>query len=231
MVALSAMGQKWISFQDFGDKQLRPAVRRSMSLLGGNGPPILLLHRYPQTHIEWRKIAPDLSKDYTLVMPDLRGYGGSGKPPVGDNHINYSKRAMASDQLEVMEKLRFRQFALVSDDRGSRVAHRLTLDHPGRITKLVMMDICPTHYMYKTADREMASAYYHWFFLIQPAPIPETLIGRSVDEVLKILIGSVMPNGIESEAYAEYRCCFSDPATIHASCEDYRAAASIRPPA
>ena len=198
-----------------------------MSLLGGNGPPILLLHRYPQTHIEWRKIAPDLSKDYTLVMPDLRGYGDSGKPPAGDNHINYSKRAMALDQVEVMEKLGFRQFALVSHDRGSRVAHRLTLDHPGRVTRLVMMDICPTHYMYKTADREMAFAYYHWFFLIQPAPFPETLIGRSIDEVLKLLMESVMPNGIESEAYAEYRRCFSDPATIHASCEDYRAAASI----
>jgi haloacetate dehalogenase len=180
---------------------------------GGNGPPLLLLHGYPQTHIEWRKMAPDLSRNYTLVMPDLRGYGDSGKPPAGDKHINYSKRSMALDQVEVMEKLGFRQFALVSHDRGSRVAHRLVLDHPDCVTKLVMMDICPTHYMYKTADREMASAYYHWFFLIQPEPFPETLIGRSVDEVLKHLMGAVMPKGIEPEAYAEYRRCFSDPAT------------------
>lgn len=194
---------------------------------GGNGPPLLLLHGYPQTHIEWRKMAPDLARNYTLVMPDLRGYGDSGKPPAGENHNNYSKRSMALDQVEVMEKLGFRQFALVSHDRGSRVAHRLVLDHSDRVTKLVMMDICPTHYMYRTADREMASAYYHWFFLIQPEPFPETLIGRSVDEVLTHLMGSVMPKGIEPEAYAEYRRCFSDPATIHAACEDYRAAASI----
>jgi haloacetate dehalogenase len=194
---------------------------------GGSGPPLLLLHGYPQTHIEWRKMAPDLARNYTLVMPDLRGYGDSGKPAAGDNHINYSKRFMALDQVEVMEKLGFRQFALVSHDRGSRAAHRLVLDHPDRVTKLVLMDICPTHYMYKTADREMASAYYHWFFLIQPEPFPETLIERSVDEVLKHLMGSVMPKAIEPEAYAEYRRCFSDPATIHAACEDYRAAASI----
>ena len=194
---------------------------------GGNGPPLLLLHGYPQTHIEWRKLAPVLSASYTLVMPDLRGYGDSGKPPEGENHINYSKRAMALDQVEVMERLGFRQFAVVSHDRGSRVAHRLALDHPERVSKLVIMDICPTLHMYKTADREMATAYYHWFFLIQPAPFPETLIGRSVDEVLKLLMGPVMPKGIEPEAYSEYRRCFSDPATVHAACEDYRAAASI----
>ena len=194
---------------------------------GGNGPPLLLLHGYPQTHIEWRKIAPELAKHFTLVMPDLRGYGDSGKPPAGDNHVNYAKRAMALDQVEVMEALGFRQFALVGHDRGARVAHRLTLDHPDRVTRLVMMDICPTHYMYRTADREFASGYYHWFFLIQPAPFPETLIGRSVDEVLTQFMGSVMPNGIEPAAYAEYRRCFGNPATIHATCEDYRAAASI----
>ena len=194
---------------------------------GGSGPPLLLLHGYPQTHIEWRKIAPELAKHFTLVMPDLRGYGDSGKPPAGDNHINYAKRAMALDQIEVMEALGFRQFALVGHDRGARVAHRLTLDHPDRVTRLVMMDICPTHYMYRTADREFASGYYHWFFLIQPAPFPETLIGRSVDEVLTQFMGSVMPNGIEPAAYAEYRRCFGNPATIHATCEDYRAAASI----
>ena len=194
---------------------------------GGSGPPLLLLHGYPQTHIEWRKIAPELAKHFTLVMPDLRGYGDSGKPPAGDNHINYAKRAMALDQVEVMEALGFRQFTLVGHDRGARVAHRLTLDHPDRVTRLVMMDICPTHYMYRTADREFASGYYHWFFLIQPAPFPETLIGRSVDEVLTQFMGSVMPNGIEPAAYAEYRRCFGNPATIHATCEDYRAAASI----
>jgi haloacetate dehalogenase len=196
-------------------------------LVGGNGPPVLLLHGYPQTHIEWRKIAPEFAKNYTLIMPDLRGYGDSGKPPGGDDHVNYSKRTMALDQVEVMEKLGFKQFAMVGHDRGARVAHRLALDHSERLTKLVLMDICPTHFMYKTADRQLASTYFHWFFLIQPAPFPETLIGSNVDAMLKFFMGPLMPKSIEPEAYAEYRRCFSDPAAIHASCEDYRAAATI----
>ena len=196
-------------------------------LAGGNGPAVLLLHGYPQTHLEWRKVAPELAKSYTLVMPDLRGYGDSGKPSGGDNHVNYSKRAMALDQVEVMEKLGFERFAVVGHDRGARVAYRLALDHSDRLTKLVLMDICPTDYMFKTADRQLASAYFHWFFLIQHAPFPETLIGNNVDVVLKLFIGPVMPNFIEPEAYAEYRRCFSDPATIHATCEDYRAGATI----
>lgn len=196
-------------------------------LVGGNGPPILLLHGYPQTHVEWRKIAPQLAANYTVVIPDLRGYGDSGKPADGDNHINYSKRAMALDQVEVMEQLGFKQFTMVSHDRGARVGHRLALDHADRLTKLVMMDIVPTYYMYKTTDRQFASAYFHWFFLILPAPFPETLIGNNVDTVLKLFMGSAMPKYIEPEAYVEYRRCFSDPAAIHASCEDYRAAASI----
>src|SRR5260370_12254977 len=143
-------------------------------LVGGDGPPVLLLHGYPQTHVEWRKIAPELAKNHALVIPDLRGYGDSGKPPDGDNHINYSKRAMALDQVEVMEKLGFRQFAMVSHDRGRHVGHRLALDYPDRLTKLVMMDICPTHYMYETVDRQFASAYFHWFFLTLAAPFPDT---------------------------------------------------------
>ena len=196
-------------------------------LAGGSGPPVLLLHGYPQTHLEWRKIVPELAKSYTLVAPDLRGYGDSGKPTGGDNHVNYSKRAMALDQVEVMEKLGFKQFAVVSHDRGARVAHRLALDHSDRLIKVVLMDICPTHYIYKTADRQLATSYFHRFFLIQPAPFPETLIGNNVDAVLKQFMGPVMPQSIEPEAYAEYRRCFSDPATIHASCEDYRAAATI----
>jgi haloacetate dehalogenase len=196
-------------------------------LVGGDGTPVLLLHGYPQTHVEWRKIAPELAKSYTVVLPDLRGYGDSSKPPDGENHINYSKRAMAQDQVEVMDKLGFRRFAMVSHDRGSRVGHRLALDHPDRLTRLVTMDICPTHHMYKTADRQFATAYFHWFFLIQAAPFPEALIGNSIDAFLKIFMGSVMPKSIEPDAYAEYRRCFSDPATIHATCEDYRAAATI----
>jgi haloacetate dehalogenase len=214
-------------FPGFRRENVQTSGTKINVLVGGDGPPVLLLHGYPQTHVEWRKLAPELAKNHTLVIPDLRGYGDSGKPSDGDNHFNYSKRAMALDQVEVMEKLGFRQFAMVGHDRGARVGHRLALDHPDRLTKLVLMDICPTQYMYKTADREFATAYYHWFFLIQPDPFPETLIGNNVDAVLKLFMGPVMPKFIEPDAYAEYRRCFSDPATIHASCEDYRAAASI----
>jgi haloacetate dehalogenase len=196
-------------------------------LVGGDGPPVLLLHGYPQTHVEWRKIAPEPAKNHTLVIPDLRGYGDSGKPVGGENHINYSKRAMALDQVEIMEKVGFNRFAMVGHDRGARVGHRLALDHPDRLTKLVMMDICPTHYMYKTTDQQFASVYFHWFFLIQAVPFPETLIGNNIDAFLINFFGPVMPESIEPKAYAEYRRCFSDPATIHATCEDYRAAATI----
>jgi haloacetate dehalogenase len=226
-LAQAATGSPVNFFPGFRRQMVETSGTTINVLVGGDGPPILLLHGYPQTHVEWRKIAPELAKSHTLVITDLRGYGDSGKPPAGDNHINYSKRAMALDQVEVMEKIGFKQFALVSHDRGSRVGHRLALDHPDRLTKLVMIDICPTYYMYKTADRQFASAYFHWFFLIQPAPFPETLIGNNVDTVLKLMMGQVMPKFIEPDAYAEYQRCFADPATIHGSCEDYRAAASI----
>jgi haloacetate dehalogenase len=195
--------------------------------IGGSGPPLLLLHGYPQTHIEWRKIAPELARTFTVVMPDLRGYGDSGKPADGENHVNYSKRAMALDQAEVMTALGFDRFAFVGHDRGARVGHRLALDHPDRVTKLALLDICPTLHMYNTTNRLFASFYYHWFFLIQPAPFPETLIGNNVEATLKQFMGAVMPAAIEPEAFAEYLRCFSDPAMIHASCEDYRAAATI----
>src|SRR4029453_13562301 len=173
-------------------------------VVGGNGPPVLLLHGYPQTHVEWRKIAPELAKNYTSVIPDLRGYGDSSKPPGGDKHVNYSKRALALDQVEVMEKLGFKQVAMPIDDRGARVRHRLALGHPDRLTKLVMIDILPTHFMYKTADGQFASAYFHWFFLILPAPFPETLIGNNVDAFLKVFMGPVMPKSIEPDAYEKY---------------------------
>jgi haloacetate dehalogenase len=194
-------------------------------LTGGQGPPLLLLHGYPQTHLEWRKVAPELARDFTLVMPDLRGYGDSAKPEGGDGHVNYSKRAMALDQVEVMSALGFDEFALVGHDRGARVSHRLALDHPDRVTKLALLDICPTLHMYNTANRAFATIYFHWFFLIQPEPLPERLIGGDPEAVLTQFMGAVA--GIEPEAFGEYLRCFSDPATIHATCEDYRAAATI----
>jgi haloacetate dehalogenase len=194
---------------------------------GGQGPPVLLLHGYPQTHILWHKIAPQLAVEFSLVIPDLRGYGDSSKPADGENHYNYSKRAMALDQVEVMRHFGFEKFAVVGHDRGGRVAHRMALDHPDRVTKLAVLDIVPTYKLFHSVGKQFATAYYHWFFLIQPAPFPETLLGNNVEFFLRRDFERSIPNAVTPEAFAEYLRCFSNPATIHASCEDYRAAASI----
>jgi haloacetate dehalogenase len=199
------------------------------AVCGGKGPPVLLLHGYPQTLVMWHLAAPRLAESFTVVATDLRGYGDSSKPEGGANHAAYSKRAMAADQVEVMEALGFGSFAAVGHDRGGRVAHRMALDYPERVTKLAVLDIVPTHYVFVTADKELATAYYHWFFLIQPYDLPERLIGADPDYFLGKKLGG-WGTGIEMfvpEAYAEYERCFSDPKTIHASCEDYRAAATI----
>lgn len=196
---------------------------------GGTGPPVLLLHGYPQTHCIWHRIAPRLAKKYTVVATDLRGYGDSSKPAGLPDHSNYSKRAMALDQVEAMQVLGHGQFYLVGHDRGGRVAHRLALDHPQRVKKLAVLDISPTRIMFEQTDRALAKAYFHWFFLIQPAPYPETLIGANPEFFMKYQMGR-RQGGLkmfDPEAMAEYLRCFSDPATIHASCEDYRAAESI----
>jgi haloacetate dehalogenase len=216
-------------FEGFERVQIKTTGAAINVLKGGKGQPVLLLHGYPQTHVMWHKIAPRLAQDFSLVLPDLRGYGDSSKPPEGENHFGYSKRATAQDQVEVMEQLGFKQFAVVGHDRGGRVAHRMALDHADRVTKLAVLDIAPTHKLYSNVSKAFATFYYHWFFLIQPAPIPETLIGNSAEFYLNSLlgIGRLKPHAITSEAFAEYLRCFRDPATIHATCEDYRAAASI----
>ena len=195
----------------------------------GEGPPLLLLHGYPQTHVMWHKVAPALAEHFTVVLTDLRGYGDSAKPPGGDNHQAYSKRAMAQDQVEVMTALGFDSFAVAGHDRGARVGHRLALDHPERVSKLALLDIAPTLAMYERTDMAFASAYYHWFFLIQPYDLPERLIGADPNFYLEKKIGkwSNSPGAFAATALAEYKRCFRDPATIHATCEDYRAAASI----
>src|SRR5271154_203764 len=145
---------------------------------GGQGPPLLLLHGAPQSLATWHLIAPQLAKDYTVVAADLRGYGDSSKPADGEKHVNYSKRAMALDGVEVMRHFGFEQFAVVGHDRGGRVAHRMALDHAGQLTKVAVIDIVPTYKLYHNVTREFATAYYHWFFLIQPAPFPETLLNN-----------------------------------------------------
>ena len=195
----------------------------------GQGPPLLLLHGYPQTQVMWHKIAPALAERFTVVLTDLRGYGDSAKPPGGDDHAAYSKRAMAQDQVEVMAALGFERFAVVGHDRGARVTHRMALDHPERVTKAAVLDIAPTLYMYEHADMALARAYYHWFFLIQPFDLPERLIGADPDFYLGKKIGkwSKTEGCFSAQALAEYKRCFRDPATIHATCEDYRAAAGI----
>ncbi len=196
---------------------------------GGSGRPLLLLHGYPQTHVMWHKIAPRLAETFTVVASDLRGYGDSSKPPGGPDHGGYSKRAMAQDQVEVMAKLGFEEFFVVGHDRGARVAHRMALDHPGRVRKLAVLDIVPTYKMFAAVNKDLATAYYHWFFLIQPYDLPETLIGARPEYYLRTKLArwSAGTAAFAPEAVAEYVRCFSDPATIHAGCEDYRAAASI----
>jgi haloacetate dehalogenase len=196
---------------------------------GGEGPPVLLLHGYPQTHSMWHAVAPRLAENFTVVATDLRGYGDSSKPFGSEDHATYSKRAMAADQVQVMESLGFLSFAVVGHDRGGRVGHRMALDHPDRVTRLAVLDIVPTRHVYATVGRELATAYYHWFFFIQPYDLPETLIGADPGYYLRKKLGGwgTSLDTFAPEALAEYERCFGDPATIHASCEDYRAAASI----
>ncbi|NNF32496.1 MAG: alpha/beta hydrolase [Saprospiraceae bacterium] len=197
-------------------------------VIGGSGPPILLLHGYPQTHVMWHKLADQLSEQYTVVASDLRGYGDSSKPPTTETHEPYSKRASANDQIELMRRLGFDHFILVGHDRGGRVGHRMALDYPDAIKSLVLLDIAPTHSMYTTTDMEFAAAYYHWFFLIQPYDIPERLIGNDPFYFLEKKFGQWGrdESAFTEEAFEEYLRCFT-PETIHASCEDYRASATI----
>lgn len=195
----------------------------------GQGDPLLLLHGYPQTGYMWHKIAPDLALNHTVIIPDLRGYGLSDKPQTDDQHYPYSKRQMAADMVLLMAHFGFDRFAVAGHDRGARVAFRLARDHRDRVSRLAVLDIAPTDSMYKQADMAFGRAYYHWFFLIQSAPFPETLIASDPAFFLQHKLGhwGKTEGAITDAAYDEYLRCFSNPETIHASCEDYRAAASI----
>jgi haloacetate dehalogenase len=214
-------------FERFTTAEIQTSGATVATVHGGSGPPLLLLHGYPQTHVMWHKVAPLLANDFTVVATDLRGYGDTSKPPGGPDHSGYSKCAMAQDQVDVMSRLGFETFFVAGHDRGGRVARRMGLDHPDRVTRLALLDIVPTHRLYTDSTREFATAYYHWYFLIQPAPLPETLIARSVEFWLEQKFGKAAPGAITGEAFAEYLRCYRNPATIHASCEDYRAGASI----
>ena len=196
---------------------------------GGRGPPLLLLHGHPQTSTMWHKVAPALAARFTVVCPDLRGYGDSGKPPSDATHAAYSKRAMAADMVEAMAALGHARFRLAGHDRGGRVAHRLCLDHPAAVERVAVLDISPTRTMFAQTDQAFATAYYHWFFLIQPFDLPERMIGADPVWYLHRKLGG-WGTGMahfDPRALTEYERCFRDPATIHATCEDYRAAAAI----
>jgi haloacetate dehalogenase len=193
-------------------------------------PALLLLHGFPQTHAMWHRVTQLLQEDYFLVVPDLRGYGDSSKPPGVADHSNYSKRSMAQDMVELMGQLGIARFGVCGHDRGGRVAHRLAVDHPACVSGLCVIDIAPTLDMYAATDFDFASAYYHWFHLVQSAPLPESMINGNPRAYLHHKLGGWGTGGmghIEPAALAEYERCFFNPATVHAMCEDYRASAGI----
>jgi haloacetate dehalogenase len=189
------------------------------TVIGGKGPPLLLIHGAPLTHLSWFRVAPELAKNYTVVAPDLRGYGDSSKPEDGADHINYSKRTMAQDKIELMKHFGFDRFAVVGHDRGGRVAHRLALDHPGAVTRMAVLDIVPTHYLYTHVTKAFVDAYFHWFLYIRPAPFPENILNGDVQ-------GNFGRAGLP-ELRDEYLRVYRDPASVHGMCEDYRASAGI----
>lgn len=198
-------------------------------LHSGTGNPLLLLHGYPQTHVMWHLVAPELKNHFQVICPDLRGYGDSSKPESRADHYPYSKRAMALDMIELMAFFGHHAFSVAGHDRGGRVAHRLALDFPDKIKQACVMDIVPTYHMFKNVDQNFATGYYHWFFLIQPNGLPEHMIGVDPDFYLKEKLKrwSAPNSEFDPDAIAEYQRCFRDPKTIHATCEDYRAAATV----
>jgi haloacetate dehalogenase len=216
-------------FPGFEHRRITTSGAEINLVTGGSGPPLLLLHGYPQTHLMWRKLAPRLATEFTVVVPDLRGYGDSSKPPAGPDNAGYSKRGLALDQVETMRVLGFERFAVAGHDRGARVAHRLARDHSERIERLSLLDIVPTLYRFETIDQKAATSSWHWFFLIQPNGFPERLIGSDAEFFLRHQLAALLrdPAVLEPEAFAEYLRCFRKPETIRATCDEYRAGASI----
>ncbi len=217
-------------FEGFEQKQFAVSDEVTINYrVGGTGPALLLLHGHPQTHVMWHLVAPVLAQNYTVVIPDLRGYGDSSKPEGGTDYIAYSKRVMAQDVVSLMTALGHDTFFVGAHDRGARVAHRAALDHPERIRRLFLLDIAPTLDMYEGTTREFATAYWHWFLFIQPAPLPELMIGSNTTEFIRSYMGRRHAGlGIfNPQALAEYERCYGLPGTVAAVCNDYRASAGI----
>lgn len=216
-------------FEGFTERRFDCGDVKIHAVIGGQGPALLLLHGHPQTHVIWHKVAGALARHFTVVATDLRGYGDSDKPAGLPDHSNYSKRTMAADQMAVMRALGFERFRVLAHDRGGRVAHRLALDHPQAVEKLVTLDIAPTLAMYAQTNEAFARAYYHWFFLIRPAPFPETLIEADPALYLRQTMGTRSAGlaPFTDEALAEYLRCLRLPGAAHGLCEDYRASAGI----
>jgi haloacetate dehalogenase len=208
-------------FPGFGSVQIQTSTGRIFARTGGKGPPLLLLHGFPQTHAMWHQIAPALAERFSVVVADLPGYGASDVPETDENHTPYTKRAMAQAMLETMEALGHRQFSLAGHDRGGRVAYRLGLDHPDRLTRMVVLDILPTYDYWANLNRLSALRIYHWTFLAQPYPLPETLISRDSDA----FFGPAFAQGFDPRAVDQYLSALRDPLRVHGLCEDYRAGA------
>jgi haloacetate dehalogenase len=219
-------------FPGFAERRIRTAADVEIhARVGGSGPPLLLLHGYPQTHVAWHKVAPELARHATLVIADLRGYGASSAPPGDPEHRTYAKRAMAEDCLALMRALGHQRFMVAGHDRGGRVAYRLALDHPDAVSALIPVDILPTAEMWRRTTAERMLKSYHWAFLAQPAPMPETLIGKDpiyyVEHTLRSWAKPRDLSPFSPEALSHYRFLLQDPARVHAVCEDYRAGATI----
>jgi haloacetate dehalogenase len=216
-------------FDGFDRREIKTSGARIVTLTGGKGPPLLLMHGNPFNHLSWQKIAPRLATEFTVVATDLRGYGDSEKPPGGPKHVNYSFRAMAQDQVEVMAALGFERFYAAGHDRGARVLHRMCLDHRQQVARAAIIDIVPQHYLYGNITKAWATFSWHWFFNIQPYDLPEKMMGADPDWFIKKKLAKT-EQGLsifDPAALEDYLRCFRNPETIHAICEDYRAGASI----
>lgn len=216
-------------FEGFTRTRIATPGAEIVTVHGGNGPPLLLMHGNPFTHASWSKIAPRLAQRFTVVCTDLRGYGDSGKPPGGADHAGYSFRAMAEDQVAVMRALGFERFHAAGHDRGARVLHRMCLDHPDRVASAALLDILPQHHLLNHVTRGWGIFSWHWFFMVQPFDLPERMIGADPEFYIRKKLAKT-PAGLSffaPDALAEYIRCIRDPETIHAMCEDYRATFSI----